>query len=1029
MVRRLVRSLLSCLALGLASVGSLAAAAVYEAPPYLPRYDLDIFMDLDQHIVRVQQRVLWTNTHQRPAHELVFNVHSHFQLPKEQVALTAKTLELLRMAPHKALDTVGRAGNVEKVTSGQAELPFYWKEDNHTALVVPLPDPVGPGQSIEVGVTFTLRLPPKQGRWGQWKGVTYLSHWLPILAYYDDCGWQPTPFVPWHQPFFNEAGVYSARVTLPGDQIVACTGPIVGVTDLDNGWQCLDIGARPARDFALLCSARYRAFHGQAGPVAVSVLAFPEHEHYARAMVGIACEAITTYSKWFGPYPYENFTIAESYFPWNGNECSGLVMIDHRVFNMPHLAENYVDYLVSHEICHQWWYNVVGTNGYCETWMDEGLATHLSHRLLNQKHGKNNTLLKFPGWLEWLPNIRRDNYRHYGFYGSVARGETTRVVQDMEKFGHVVTLFSMCYDKGSKVTGMIEDRLGEAAFLDFLRIIYAKYYFRVLRIKDFQRELEEYTGYSWEEFFHRWLYGEGLTDWCLEKVRIEKTDWSRWQHPIRDFDAPADCRCRRPCGETAYKVTVFLRQKGDFNEPTVVGFSFDGKKECYPVRVPLFPQAQVLELDEPPARVVMLSADEVRLDVILPCPPTQVTVDPDHILVDRNPANNYWKPRLRWRLTPLYTQLEETDLAGDYTAWNIIAGPWVYAPTFNDAWFTRSEMAGVRLGLYRTQQLAAGVYAAYRTDYRDIAVGVDVLRDHWPWPNTQVGFLAERHLTGTDDADEGHADRGVLYGRYIITYGSSLYLPPFHYVDLFGAVQDDYLPSPRRMLPPGARQFNHQTLVGLHHQINYLTPYWDPAAGFRWESTYAYGLPVRGVDESYHQLFSQFSLVKSMPNLTGWLGDEPAGWKNLLEGPLRWLSLSRWAFQLYGAIGFPTDGAFFTLGGSQLLRGFDLSDRQGNIVWVANVEWRLPVFYDVNWNFVDRTAGIRNVYVAGFYDIGDAYINNQSQGSVVHSVGGGLRVDMAWFSFIEHSVIRLDFAKAIHQGTPIQVWFGFQHPF
>ena len=59
-------------------------------------------------------------------------------------------------------------------------------------------------------------------------------------------------------------------------------------------------------------------------------------------------------------------------------------MIDERIFGMPHLARGYVDYLVSHEVCHQWWYNLVGTNGYCETWMDEGLATYFSHRLLDQ---------------------------------------------------------------------------------------------------------------------------------------------------------------------------------------------------------------------------------------------------------------------------------------------------------------------------------------------------------------------------------------------------------------------------------------------------------------------------------------------------------------------------------------------------------------------------------------------------------------------------------------------------------------------
>src|SRR5581483_8028386 len=95
-------------------------------------------------------------------------------------------------------------------------------------------------------------------------------------------------------------------------------------------------------------------------PIRVHVLAFPEHEHYAREIVQIACETLAIYSQWFGPYPYGDFTIAESFFGWNGNECGALVMIDERIFNMPHLAGCFVEYLVAHEICHQWWYNLVG---------------------------------------------------------------------------------------------------------------------------------------------------------------------------------------------------------------------------------------------------------------------------------------------------------------------------------------------------------------------------------------------------------------------------------------------------------------------------------------------------------------------------------------------------------------------------------------------------------------------------------------------------------------------------------------------
>src|SRR5205085_7479289 len=80
--------------------------------------------------------------------------------------------------------------------------------------------------------------------------------------------WQPTEFIPWHQPFFNEAGHYHARVRLPCDHKVACTGTVLATRDLGDGRKELDVEALGMRDFAFLCSARYCVYEGEvpAGP-------------------------------------------------------------------------------------------------------------------------------------------------------------------------------------------------------------------------------------------------------------------------------------------------------------------------------------------------------------------------------------------------------------------------------------------------------------------------------------------------------------------------------------------------------------------------------------------------------------------------------------------------------------------------------------------------------------------------------------------------------------------------------------------
>jgi hypothetical protein len=606
--------------------------------------------------------------------------------------------------------------------------------------------------------------------------------------------------------------------------------------------------------------------------------------------------------------------------------------------------------------------------------------------------------------------------------GSLARGEATPTVQDMPRFKNLVRLMAMTYDRGGKIVGMIEDRLGEDGFFDFMRLVYAKYQYRILRVADFQRELEAYTGRSWRVFFDNWLYGKGMTDWCVEKVRVETSSptYNSGQAPNQAHHELNFLAALK--GEPAFEprpchVTVLLRQKAEYTEQTVVGFCLDGS-DNYQVRVPVMPQVPVLQLENPAARVEVLPDNRVRVEIELPCEPTQVTVDPDQVLLDRNPTNNNWKSRVRWRVTPLYTQLEEADLTNSYDRWNIIFGPWVFDSTYTDPWYTRSPMAGLRAGAYRTQEFSGGAYAAYRSNDRIVVAGVDAFWDHLLLPNMQVGLNIERSLT-TWKGDDERASRAVLYERYVLLPGSSFYLPPFEYIETFEAVQSNPLPEPSEP-SPGAIPFHQQSLAGLHYHLDLLTPYWNPEAGMAFDATYAEGLPVLGEHRSLQEAYSQVSFVKTLRDLLGVSEETPF---------LRWLGDSRLAGRLYVAEALQDEAQIFTLGGGELFRGYSPSQRQGSQVWIGSAEWRIPLIQRSNLDAFDHMVGLRNVYGAPFYDVGDAYIKGKETGPVAHAVGFGLRVDLAWISLIERTILRFDVAKTVNDDTPVQFWFGLDHPF
>src|SRR5262249_32909634 len=156
-----------------------------------------------------RERVRFTNRTKAPIHELVFHVYPRYQVKDGDRAILSKTLEILRLSPEESMDSVGRRMTVSEVRVAGRAAAFTFDPNLHTVMVVRLPPAVAPGAEVGAVIDFVLGLPDFWGRWGHHRGITYLLNWYPVLAHHDDRGWERTPFVPWHQPWYQEAGHYS----------------------------------------------------------------------------------------------------------------------------------------------------------------------------------------------------------------------------------------------------------------------------------------------------------------------------------------------------------------------------------------------------------------------------------------------------------------------------------------------------------------------------------------------------------------------------------------------------------------------------------------------------------------------------------------------------------------------------------------------------------------------------------------------------------------------------------------------------
>src|SRR5204863_5765442 len=95
-----------------------------------------------------------------------------------------------------------------------------------TLMRVPLPQPLLPGQSLELDVSWAGKLPrvfARTGYGGRNDSFFMVGQWYPKLAVYDRGRWDTEP---WHAnaEFFNDFGSYDVSITLPKEYVVAGAG-------------------------------------------------------------------------------------------------------------------------------------------------------------------------------------------------------------------------------------------------------------------------------------------------------------------------------------------------------------------------------------------------------------------------------------------------------------------------------------------------------------------------------------------------------------------------------------------------------------------------------------------------------------------------------------------------------------------------------------------------------------------------------------------------------------------------------------
>ncbi len=261
-----------------------------------------------------------------------------------------------------------------------------------------LPHPLAPGKKVKIETPFHEKLPYDFSRGGHILQSYQITQWYPKPAVYDKTGWHEMPYLDQGE-FYSEFGSFDVEITLPANYIVAATGNLQNESEkkmlkqkaLDSLWPPMKFKNVPSNktlrytqnnvhDFAWFADKTFvvksDTLQLPSGKT-IDVFAFvlPKHEAVWKNSIADIKKAVLSKSRWVGEYPYDIVSVVDNAAPVSGGmEYPTITLLSAGG------SEAGLESVINHEVGHNWFYGILGTNERLHGWMDEGINTYYDKR-------------------------------------------------------------------------------------------------------------------------------------------------------------------------------------------------------------------------------------------------------------------------------------------------------------------------------------------------------------------------------------------------------------------------------------------------------------------------------------------------------------------------------------------------------------------------------------------------------------------------------------------------------------------------
>jgi len=350
-------------------------------------------------------------------------------------------------------------------------------------------------------------------------------------------------------PCFDEPGmkaVFDLSVTFPADLTALSNMPVLE-EKLEGMLKTLRFGETPVMSTYLLALAVARLEKKEAlvGETKVAVWTLPGDLDLADFALKVTSAVLPRLNDYFGlPYPLPKMDLVSvPDFAMGAMENWGAIFFrDSRLLLDESLAstetQRAVASVITHEIVHQWFGNLVTMDWWDDLWLNESFATWLACKIVDQWR---------PEWQGWLAFQQEKEIP----LAIDALRNTRPIHSEVSHAAEIEEMFdALTYEKGAACLRMIEQFLGEDCFREGIRSYMRRYQYRNARAADLWRELEAASAQPVSAMARDWFTRAGfpIITLSLEEVEGRRLRISQERfRALKDKDTKEEAAWSVPC--------------------------------------------------------------------------------------------------------------------------------------------------------------------------------------------------------------------------------------------------------------------------------------------------------------------------------------------------------------------------------------------------------------------------------------------------------------------------------------------------